>query len=384
MKKCLLSILFVLPLFSFAQVEFTKNASWEEITNNAASSGKFIFIDAYTDWCGWCKVMDNKTFSQTSVSQIMNENFVNYKIEMEKEELGQLLAMKYGVRSFPSFIILNKKGELHRILTGYSPPEEWIKSLKSTLNNETPNRKEIKSELNIEWPSMYTQYFGYKVEKRSYPSPSEMDMYFSEEHSLNEVYFRMSMAFISGMSDYKGNDLLQRQKEMIALFGKDLAEEWMGKWLKRNLSSSKLKEMTFDQLEMELQRYEEHYSDDAETRIFTVLNFYMINENYTETVSWVNENLTVLGNGTLNSVSWTLYEKCEDLELLKTANSWMERVVQSEPTYAYLDTQAALLYKSKNNKKADIAAQKAIQIGKEEGEDVSATEALLKTIRSAK
>jgi thioredoxin-related protein len=383
MKRFLFLSLFILPFLSMAQVEFSTKSTWEEIRNNAANTGKFIFIDAYTDWCGWCKVMDKNTFSQPTVAEMMNDNFVNYKIEMEKEELGKMLAMKYGIRSFPSFIILNKKGELHAILGGYSPPEEWMKSLEETLNKETPERLAISNTLEVKWPSLYSNYFGYKIEKRSAPSASELDAYFSENQSLDEVYFRMTMTFMSSLPSKTGNDLLSRGEEMTKLFGRDLAEEWKKNWLTRNLSASKIKGMSLDELNAELQSYEEYYPEDTQTRIYTTLNFQLIKEDYPAAVEWVNEHEPVLGNGTLNRVSWNLYEKSDDQMLLQTANRWMKKVVDSEPTYSYLDTQAALLYKTNDNTKAAEVAKQAIRVGKEAGENVAETEALLEKIQSA-
>lgn len=47
------------------------------------SGGKIAIIDCYTDWCGWCKVMDKKTFSDSSVIEKMNENFIAIKFNPE-------------------------------------------------------------------------------------------------------------------------------------------------------------------------------------------------------------------------------------------------------------------------------------------------------------
>ena len=49
----------------------------------ANAEGKIAIIDCYTDWCGWCKVMDKKTFSDGEVIKKMNDNFIAIKFNPE-------------------------------------------------------------------------------------------------------------------------------------------------------------------------------------------------------------------------------------------------------------------------------------------------------------
>ena len=37
--------------------------TWDEAVNANKLKAKPIFVDVYTDWCGWCKKMDATTFS---------------------------------------------------------------------------------------------------------------------------------------------------------------------------------------------------------------------------------------------------------------------------------------------------------------------------------
>lgn len=59
---------------------------WNEFTEGYARAnqeGKIAIIDCYTDWCGWCKVMDKKTFSDSGVIAKMNEHFIAIKFNPE-------------------------------------------------------------------------------------------------------------------------------------------------------------------------------------------------------------------------------------------------------------------------------------------------------------
>ena len=87
--------------------------------------------------------------------------------------------------------------------------------------------------------------------------------------------------------------------------------------------------------------------------------------------------------GFANSVAWTLYEKCDDPKCLKMMEDWMEKVIELEPKYMFLDTYAALLYKNGDMPNAKKYAQQAIEVGNEDESNVEETVALLKKIEES-
>lgn len=95
MKKILLSALLLVGIFSFfgfTNPESTPTEekinwlSWEEAIEANKETPKKIFIDMYTDWCGWCKRMDASTFKDPEVIKFMNENFYAVKFDAEQKE----------------------------------------------------------------------------------------------------------------------------------------------------------------------------------------------------------------------------------------------------------------------------------------------------------
>lgn len=60
--------------------------SWDEAVKANTLKKKKIFIDVYTDWCGWCKTMDRETFSNDDVANYLNENFYPVKLNAEQKE----------------------------------------------------------------------------------------------------------------------------------------------------------------------------------------------------------------------------------------------------------------------------------------------------------
>lgn len=57
---------------------------FNQAVQKAKSTGKLIFLDCYTSWCGPCKMMANTVFPQEVVGNFMNPKYVCIKIDMEK------------------------------------------------------------------------------------------------------------------------------------------------------------------------------------------------------------------------------------------------------------------------------------------------------------
>ena len=62
--------------------------SWEEAVELSKTDAqpKKIFVDVYTDWCGWCKKMDKNTFQNPDVSKYMQDNFYMVKMDAEGKD----------------------------------------------------------------------------------------------------------------------------------------------------------------------------------------------------------------------------------------------------------------------------------------------------------
>lgn len=121
----------------------TKTAVWisfDEGLAKAKSENKNILIDFYTDWCHWCKVMDEKTFQESTVNQKLAERFITVRLNAEDKTKtatykGQTfnnieLTQAFGVKGFPSLAFLTPDGEIITMVPGYVPAETFIYILK--------------------------------------------------------------------------------------------------------------------------------------------------------------------------------------------------------------------------------------------------------------
>lgn len=110
--------------------------SYDEGVAKGKAENKSILVDFYTDWCHWCKVMDQKTFGDQAVAAKLKSRFVTVRLNAEDETQtatvqGQTfnnvqLTRAYGVTGFPSLAFLEPDGDVITVIPGYVPPETFI------------------------------------------------------------------------------------------------------------------------------------------------------------------------------------------------------------------------------------------------------------------
>ncbi len=69
---------------SVSRAQEVKWLTFEQAVELNKTEKRKIFIDVYTDWCGWCKVMDKNTFSEPTVAKLLNEKFYPVKFDAEQ------------------------------------------------------------------------------------------------------------------------------------------------------------------------------------------------------------------------------------------------------------------------------------------------------------
>lgn len=109
MKRILSGIIFLtfLSFITHAQsgIKF-ENGNWNEVVAKAKAENKLIFMDAYTTWCGPCKMLQKKVFPDAALGTFFNKQFINIKVDMENGE-GPSLAAKYPVRGYPTLMFID-------------------------------------------------------------------------------------------------------------------------------------------------------------------------------------------------------------------------------------------------------------------------------------
>ncbi len=107
------------------QINFIEN-SWPEALKQAAAQHKYIFVDAYATWCGPCKMLKATTFKNPKAAEFFNANFVNVALDMERGNHPQL-AQQWGMRAYPTLIIMNSKGQIVLNTVGYITSKDLLR-----------------------------------------------------------------------------------------------------------------------------------------------------------------------------------------------------------------------------------------------------------------
>src|SRR6185312_13660394 len=136
--NCLFIILFT-PALVLAQnknngikpdsgIHFEKGLTWQQIQAKAKAEKKLIFIDCYATWCGPCKFMSERIFTQPKVGDYMNVHFINVAVQTDRtskdnEDIqkwygdAQAIVDKYSINAFPTYLLFSPDGQpLHRIV----------------------------------------------------------------------------------------------------------------------------------------------------------------------------------------------------------------------------------------------------------------------------
>ena len=132
--------LFIALTLSAQGIEFY-HGSFDNALQKAQTENKRIFVDVYTSWCGPCKMMAKKVFTNPEVGKYFNKRFVCLKLDAEKEK-DHGFFKKYKAGSFPTVFWLDAKGELLDVHSGFVQPAEFLKLAKAAESSDFTKRLE--------------------------------------------------------------------------------------------------------------------------------------------------------------------------------------------------------------------------------------------------
>ncbi len=128
----------------FCQISPTQAAeawmtNYQEALAKAKAENKQVFLDfTGSDWCGWCMKLNEEVFSTASFKRYADRNLILVEVDFPRNKVqtdeikkqNRELQDKFGIRGYPTIIILNSSGEKIGQL-GYMPggPGAFLREL---------------------------------------------------------------------------------------------------------------------------------------------------------------------------------------------------------------------------------------------------------------
>lgn len=381
-----LSALFLLPSLISAQ-----NEEFEEAMKRAAAQKQIVMIDFYTDWCGWCKELEKKTFPEPVFRAAMKDRFIMVRLNAEKED-GYRLAMRYGVRSFPQCVFLTPELRVVQIIPGYMEAPAYAAELDSIWKrHQAGNYLAFSTASDPGFPDFYRNLFQPDRKKIRWPSQGAKDSFLANPANwetevgaivINTIY-PTSLKYLRplalkhdawkrGCGERTGSAAFQFMMSNYIDSNHQWAADKMRDSLRyyADLASAGKPGVAKDLCEIFLEMY---YSSSGQWKEYALL---------------MNQRITAQGaqyaNEVINEAAWAIFENTRDTAALNLALGWMKKVVDIDDEYNHADTYASLLFALGRLDEAEEEARKAIELAQKSGANADATRKLIGQINSAR
>lgn len=390
MKKLFsLFILFIsLSVFSQESINFEKG-TFKEILAKAKKEKKLVFMDAFASWCGPCKMMEKNIFPLPAVSEYYNANFINARFDMEKGE-GREIAMKYGVRSYPTFLFLNGDGEVVLKNYGYMGEQDFLTIAKeanqpkyrTSSNKELFEKGESNPEFLLNMMSLYAQS-DYELAKKA----SERYFIVKNNQPLTKDELGMLLYFIKSPSDPNYQIFVAKKPEIIKLMSEDIYNQF-----DTNIKITKILENALDQKTGTIND-DEFFKNaiplvgktEAEIALNRMKVIIYPNSGkfaeYEKAALSYYQNAENFDSEELLKAAWIFSEFITTPSSLKKAEEWAEKSVMKSETAENTFILAKIYSKTGKKEQAKTYAEISKNIAKAQGKDAQLATQLLESLK---
>src|SRR5271168_742352 len=134
------SIVFALLVLTFARaLGEEKSITWEPWSDTvfakAKSEGRFVLLDLGTVWCHWCHVMEEVTYRDPAVIDLIGRRYLAVRVDADARPD---LSNRYEDYGWPATIVFNSDGSEIVKRRGYLPPIPMASMLQAIIDDPTP------------------------------------------------------------------------------------------------------------------------------------------------------------------------------------------------------------------------------------------------------
>lgn len=107
----------------------------KDALDRAQAEKRFVILDLEAVWCHWCHVMEQTTYSDPKVVELLKSHYITIRVD---QDANPDLSARYGDWGWPATIIFSPDGAELVKRRGYIPPENMLSLLQAVIDDPTP------------------------------------------------------------------------------------------------------------------------------------------------------------------------------------------------------------------------------------------------------
>jgi uncharacterized protein YyaL (SSP411 family) len=107
----------------------------DSVFERAARENRFVLLDLEAVWCHWCHVMDEVTYSNPQVVELIKSRYIAVRVDQDSRPD---ISRRYENYGWPATVVFNAEGGEIVKRRGYMPPELMISMLEEIIVDPSP------------------------------------------------------------------------------------------------------------------------------------------------------------------------------------------------------------------------------------------------------
>src|SRR6201988_4617122 len=129
----------LLALLFCPKLEGANEIPWrpwsDSIFKEARQEGRFVLLDLGTGWCHWCHVMEEVTYTDPAVVDLIRSHYLAIRVDADSRPD---LANRYEDYGWPATVVFNIDGSEIVKRQGYIPPKPMASLLQAIIDDPSP------------------------------------------------------------------------------------------------------------------------------------------------------------------------------------------------------------------------------------------------------
>lgn len=391
-----------------AGVHFEEELTWKQIFKKAKKEHKYVFVDCYATWCGPCKMMDKNVYSNDSLGNIIDKDFISVRLQCDSTRSDDkrvkswykdayAIISTYHIEAYPSLLFFSSDGKLVHKGVGYQDPAGFGKLARDAADPST------------QYYTLVKKYEDGKMDYADIPAFAKMVQHFPNKVLYAQIirdyisnytdklpdgdfFTKLNLERISlyvsnlNSSDASFTRIMQEPKKVDVAMGEKgysfgiVSSVIYAEMITPEIKKAIKNESTpgWEEVERAIaNRYGRIYA--AKNIVKAKMRWYQEKKDTVKLCAAAVERIELnfedsatngaYNAGTLNEYAWNLFLMSTDLKQLQKALEWSELSVKkldlSSPFLGvYTDTKANLLYKLGRKQEALDLDEQALALAK--------------------